>query len=151
MIHLLNIAGHFKVDKLTNRHTRIDPDWLGAGNFQGPCIAESHIALAGGGVDVNAQPTNRRLPFQKRNVAMGFGVFFGHPKVQGSGLQDEAFRGNGEFLYGVIHLGVQNSGAVNGEVPSQMNIVGVGAQALPIERFDEDMSLVDGFENALVG
>ena len=151
MIHLLNIASHFKVDKLTNRHTRIDPDRLGAGNFQGPCIAESHIALAGGGMDVNTQPTNRRLPFQKRNVAMGFGVFFGHPKVQGSGLQDEAFRGNGEFLYGVIHLGVQNSGAVNGEVSSQMYIVGVGAQALPIERFDEDMPLVDGFENALVG
>ncbi len=150
MIHLLNIASHFKVDKLTNRHTRIDPDRLGAGNFQGPCIAESHIALAGGGMDVNTQPTNRRLPFQKRNVAMGFGVFFGHPKVQGSGLQDEAFRGNGEFLYGVIHFGVQNSGAVNGEVSSQMYIVGVGAQALPIKRLDQDMSMVYGFEDALV-
>jgi len=151
MVHLLNFPGHFKIDKLTNWHTRIDSNGLCAGNFQGPGIAESHITLACGGMDVNAQPTYRRLPFQKRHVVVGFGVFFGHPEVQGSGLQDEALRGNGKFLYGVIHLGVQNSGAVNGEVPSQMNIVGVGAQALPIKRFDQDMSLVNGFENALVG
>ena len=150
MIHLLNIARHFKVDELTNGHTCIDPDGLCAGNFQGPCIAESHIALAGSGMDVNAQPTYRRLPFQKRHMAMGFGVFFGHPEVQGSGLQDQAFRGNGEFLYGVIHFGVQNSGAVNGEVSSQMYIVGVGTQALPIKRLDQDMSMVYGFEDALV-
>ena len=151
MVHLLNIAGHFKVDKLTNRHARIDSDGLSARNFQGPGIAESHITFTGGGVYVYAQPTYGRLPFQKRHMTVGFCVLFGDPEVQGSGLQDEALRGYGKFLYGVIDFGVQNPGAVDGEVPSQMNIVGVGAQALPIKWLDQDMSLLNGFENSLVG
>ena len=145
MVHLLNIPSHFKVDKLANRHTSVDSDRLGTRYFKSPGIAKSNIPFACCGVNINSQASYRGFSLQERYVTMSFGIFFGNPQIEGPGVEDQPFRGYGELFHRIVNFGVQNSGVVDCEEPAQMDVVGVGAQTLPVKGFDQNMTLLNSF------
>lgn len=56
IIKRFDLAFHHKVNELADGHAGINLYRLGAADLERPGIAEAYIALAGGGVYVDAQP-----------------------------------------------------------------------------------------------
>ena len=55
-------------------------------DLEGPVIAETDIALAGGCMNIDSESANTALAFEKRYMSVCFCVFLGDPKVNGSRL-----------------------------------------------------------------
>jgi len=145
IVVILDLAVHLKVDELPNGHACVHPHGVGAGDFQGPGIAEADVTLARRGVNVDAQAANAAFAFQEGDGSVGFGVLQGYAQVQGVGMQDDTFFRDFEVLNGVVLAGVQDVVLVKSQPLAQVHIVGVGAQTVAVEGLDDDLALVDGF------
>ena len=139
-----------EVDELANGHTRINAYRVGAGYLQRPGIAEADIALAGRSVDIDAEAADTRLTFEEWNGVVCFRILFRNAQVERVGMEDEPTFGNFEVLNGVVPPRVQDVVFVDGQPLTQMDIIGVGAQAMPLKRFDNDLSLLNAFQYFLV-
>jgi hypothetical protein len=79
-----------------------------------------------------------RFAFQKRNMCMGFGIFFGDTQIKNMWLQHKTFWRNFEMRDGVVRFGIQHFGIVGGQVLAQMHIIAVATQAFTVIGFDFD-------------
>ena len=109
IVIIFNIAFHCKVNELTNWHSGIDPNWLNAGNLQGPGVAKTNIAFSGCGVDVNSKPSDAGLPFKKWNRVVRFGVFLSHAKVERSRLKQNSFFADFDFFDFIVFFCIQTN------------------------------------------
>ena len=74
-----NIPFYGKINELADGHAGINPNRVDTRDFQGPVVAKTYIALAGGSVDIDTQPSHAGFSFQERDSIMCFGVFFRNP------------------------------------------------------------------------
>ena len=145
------IALDFEIDQLTDRHIVINANGLLHRNLKCPVVAESDIALAGRCVDVDAQTTDGRFALEKRDVFVSLRVFFRHAQIKLAGMKDVTLGWNFKGADFVVRFRIQNMVFVNRESLAQVNIVGVGSQALPLEGSDYDVLRFDERKNLGVG
>ena len=139
-----------EVDELANGHTCVDAHGVGAGYLQCPGVAEADIALAGSGVDVDAESAYARLALKERNGVVGFCILFRNPQIKRIGMEHKPAFGDLEVLNGVVPPRVQNVVFIDGQPLAQVYIVGIGAQAMPLKGFDNDLSLLNAFQYFLI-
>lgn len=146
VVVMFDVSIYTEVDELTYGHARIDSDGMGTGNFQGPGIAEAHIAFSRSGVDVYTESSDAGFSFQEGDGAMGFGVFQGYTQVEGVGVEYKTRFGDFEVFYGVVFACIEDMVFVDGQRFSEVHIVGVGSQFAAVEGLDDDFSVGYAFE-----
>mgnify|MGYP001810321754 CR=1 FL=1 len=84
----LLVVGYFnwsfyrEIDQLPNRHALVHFNRLFYRNFEGPVAAETNIALACCGMDVDAKAACRGFSFEEGDMRMGFGIFLCYAEVK---------------------------------------------------------------------
>jgi hypothetical protein len=84
----LLVVGYFnrsfyrEVDQLPDRHAFVHFNRLFYRNLKGPVTAETNIALASCGMDVNAKATGRGFSFEEGDMRMGFRIFLRYAEVK---------------------------------------------------------------------
>ena len=119
---------------------------MGAGDFEGPGIAEAHIAFSRRGVDVYAKSPYAGFSFQEGDCAVGFGVFQCHTEVKGIWVEHKTRFGDFEVFDGVVFACIEDMVFVNGQGFSKMYVVGVGTQLAAVEGLDDDFSIGYAFQ-----
>ena len=114
-------------------------------------IAKTHVALAGGGVDVHAETAHARFSLEKGDRRMGLGVFEGRAEVIDLWLEHVTFPRNLEMLDLVVRFRVEDAVFVGGEVLAEVDVVAVRAEALPPEGLDDDFAPLHRGEDLRVG
>lgn len=142
----LDLPFHAEIDELSDGHAGIDADGMGAGDLQRPGITEADVALAGRGMDVDAQAAYAGFAFQKGNRLMGFCIFFRDAQIEGAGMEDEAFLWYFGIFDPVVFPCIEYVVFVTGQPFSQMHIIGIGSQAFPTEWFDDDLAVLYTFQ-----
>ena len=84
-------------------------------------------------------------------MRVGLGVLFGHSQVEYMGQQYVSLVRDLEILDGVVFFGIQFCIHIGGKGLSQVNVVGIGAQAFGTVRADLDGALFNFLEDARVG
>ena len=146
-----DITPNLKIDQLPDRHQWINTHRHHAGNLQGPVIAEAYIPFPRRGVNINTQSADTGFSLEERHVIMGFRILVGNPQVKGSGLQYISFLGNDDLAGRIVCPGIQYILIIDSQVSTQVNIIGIGAEVLTVERVDHDGSSVDLFKDLLIG
>ncbi len=133
-----------KIDELSNGHAIVDANGLFDRNLECPVVAETHIAFAGGGVNVDAETANAGFSFEERDRSVAFCVFDGGAKVVDLRLKDKAFGRDFKVLDFVVLLGVENTVTVGGQMFAEVHVVAIGAKAFAIVGFDHNFPALHG-------
>jgi hypothetical protein len=146
-----NLAADVEVDELSDRHARVDANRLPDGNLQRPRVAETDVAFPRCGVDVDTEPTDAALAFEERDVLVRFGVLLRDAEVELTRNENQSFFRDAKVNDLVVALRVEDFIAVHREPISEMYVVTVRAEEIPIERPDDDRAPLHLREDLLVG
>ena len=150
VVVILDVSLHAEVDQLADRHTGVDPDRVGAADFQRPVVTEADVALTGRGVDVDAEAADGTLTLQEGHAAVGLGVLQRHAEVEGIGVQQEAPFRDHVVDDLVVRPGIEDVVLIAGDVLAEVDVVAVRAQVGAVEGGDDDLPPLHGGEDLFV-
>ena len=94
LAYSLDLARNLVVEDLADRHARIDAHRLDGEHLQRPVAAEADVAEAGGDVDEQSQPADRRSSFDHGHQIVRLGPLDRAAEIQLIRAEHEARSGN---------------------------------------------------------
>ena len=136
---------------MTNGHSLVDAYRLFNRNLEGPVAAKTDIALASGGMDIDAKATRGGFTLQEGYMGMGFGIFQGSTQVKYMRLEHKALVGDLKIINEVMFAGIDHFITVFGQPLAEVNIVGIAAQEGAVIGSDKDGSFCYLLQYAQIG
>jgi hypothetical protein len=123
---------------LADGHARVNSNRQFDGHLQCPVVAKTRVAFAGRRVNVDPESPDTGLPLEKRNESMGLGIFLRDAQVELSRYEDVPAFGNPNLFDQIRPLRIECPVSINGQVRPQMDVVGIGSQAIGTVRSNDD-------------
>ena len=130
------IAFEGVVVDLADLNAGVDADGLHAEDLQRPEAAEPHIAKAGGHVDKEPQPPDRRAALEHRHAALGAGKLDGAAQVEPARLEHETCCRKLDLGKAVRPRHVEDILLIAQETVVEPEVVAVGVQLPLVERLN---------------
>src|SRR5690625_1935525 len=108
MIQIFDLSIDSKINQLSDGHSFVDTHRMGTRDFKRPRIAKSDISFTGCSMDIDSQPADTTLAFQKRYSTMSFSILHRHPQIQGIWMKYKPFLRNLKMLHFIMFSRIED-------------------------------------------